>query len=180
MLRERKVVVCGCLLAWAACAEGAIWLDVPFVKQEKNGCGAASLAMVIGYWARNGSERSIPEQDPRQIQQALYSRDAGGIRSGDMERYLRQNGFFTFVFQGEWNDLERHLSKGRPLVVCLNESRGGPLHYVVVAGLVPNEHVVLVNDPARRKLLKMGEAEFQKDWNSTSRWTLLAVPRPGR
>ena len=27
-----------------------VWLDVPFVKQEKDGCGAASIAMVMQYW----------------------------------------------------------------------------------------------------------------------------------
>jgi len=27
-----------------------IWLDIPFVKQEKDGCGAASIAMVMQYW----------------------------------------------------------------------------------------------------------------------------------
>jgi hypothetical protein len=26
-----------------------VWLDVPFVSQEKNGCGAASIAMVVRY-----------------------------------------------------------------------------------------------------------------------------------
>ena len=29
-----------------------VWLDVPFVKQEKNGCGAASIAMVMQFWQR--------------------------------------------------------------------------------------------------------------------------------
>ena len=28
-----------------------IWLDVPFVPQEKNGCGAAVIAMVMDYWS---------------------------------------------------------------------------------------------------------------------------------
>jgi len=27
-----------------------LWLDVPYIHQEKDGCGAASLAMVLRYW----------------------------------------------------------------------------------------------------------------------------------
>jgi len=27
-----------------------VWLDVPFVKQEKEGCGSASVAMIMQYW----------------------------------------------------------------------------------------------------------------------------------
>jgi len=31
------------------CPDARVWLDVPFVKQEKDGCGAASIAMVMQY-----------------------------------------------------------------------------------------------------------------------------------
>ena len=36
-------------LCWPRTFAG-VWLDVPFVKQEKDGCGAASIAMVMQYW----------------------------------------------------------------------------------------------------------------------------------
>ena len=39
--------VCGSL---PAADLPGVWLDVPFVKQEKDGCGAASIAMVMQYW----------------------------------------------------------------------------------------------------------------------------------
>ena len=29
-----------------------VQLDVPFLRQKKNGCGAASVAMVLHYWER--------------------------------------------------------------------------------------------------------------------------------
>src|SRR5207248_6187286 len=37
---------------FAVVASGAagFWLDVPYVHQEKDGCGSASLAMVLRYW----------------------------------------------------------------------------------------------------------------------------------
>jgi uncharacterized protein YvpB len=84
------------------------------------------------------------------------------------------------VFHGDWQDLEQHLAKGRPLMVCLREGRTGPLHYVVVSGLDTRHNVVLVNDPARRKLLKVERGVFETDWTGSDRWTLLAVPQQSR
>jgi predicted double-glycine peptidase len=91
-----------------------------------------------------------------------------------MEGYFREKGFQTFAFRGEWADLQNHIEKGRPLIVCLKE--GAPLHYVVVAGV--DAGFVMLNDPARRKLLKLDRAAFVRDWKD--RWTLLAVPRQAR
>ena len=52
-----------------------------------------------------------------------------------------------------------------------------PSHYVVVAGLDWRQDLVMVNDPARRKLLKIDRATFERDWEIADRWTLLALPR---
>ena len=158
-------------LVWAE--SGALWVDVPFVGQEKNGCGAASIAMLLRYWSHENA-------DPHQIYEALYSGDALGIRGAEVERFLREKGFRTFVFQGAWADIEQHLAKGRPLMVCLNEGRAGPRHYVVVAGIDPARNLVLINDPARRKLLKIERGVFEKDWSAAERWTLLALPQHAR
>jgi len=35
----------------------------------------------------------------------------------------------------------------------------------------------MVNDPARRKLLKIDRATFERYWEIADRWTLLALPR---
>ena len=161
------------LLPLVSAEASAIWLDVPFVKQEANGCGAAAIAMLMRYWSRE-------DADPHKIYQALYSREVQGIRGGDVERFLHTAGFQTFVFRGEWQDLEQHLAKGRPLMVCLHEGRSGPFHYVVVAGVDTSQNVVSINDPARRKLLKVERGMFEKDWTAADRWTLLAVPQQPR
>src|SRR5438093_182816 len=108
------------LSLWFSMALGAEWLDVPFVRQEKNGCGAASISMVMRYWSRSGAAA-----DPATIQSALYSAEARGIHGRDVEGYFREHGFTTFLFKGAWSDVEQHLAKGRPLLVCLQESRAG-------------------------------------------------------
>jgi ABC-type bacteriocin/lantibiotic exporter with double-glycine peptidase domain len=167
------MVLCGVLLG----ADSAgMWLDVPFVQQQKNGCGAASIAMVMQYWQRQKGEPENPDADPVHIQRILYSDAVHGIYASDMERYFEHNGFRAFAFRGEWPDLHQHLSQGRPLIVALKPGSGAPLHYVVVAGLDEERALVLMNDPAQRKLLKANRPRFEQEWKAAERWTLLAVP----
>jgi uncharacterized protein YvpB len=48
---------------------------------------------------------------------------------------------------------------------------------LVIAGLNWQDGTILVNDPAQRKLLKEDRATFEREWNATGKWTLLAVPQ---
>ena len=163
----------------AATQQSAVWVDLPFIRQEKRACGAASVAMVMQYWIREGFLGIPAEQaEPDRVHAAIYSSQAQGTPASDLERYLREHGFQTFTFRGEWEDLRQHLSKGRPLIVCLKPGGRDPLHYVVVAG-VEGEYV-LVNDPARRKLTKFRRQSFEAEWKGTNFWTLLAVPSEER
>jgi len=169
-----SILLCsGCAL-FAADVPG-VWLDVPFVKQQKDGCGAASLAMVMQYWQHQQNKPASEDSDAVRIQHLLYSAKVHGIYASDMERYLREKGFRTFTIRGEWHDLQQHLDKGRPLIVALKPSDGASLHYVVVTGIDPEQ--VIVNDPAQRKLLKQDRPAFEREWSATDRWTLLAVPQ---
>ena len=50
------VTVSACRAVAAGIAN--LWLDVPFVPQQKDGCGAASIAMVMQYWEQHEAGRS--------------------------------------------------------------------------------------------------------------------------
>jgi ABC-type bacteriocin/lantibiotic exporter with double-glycine peptidase domain len=184
MLRLFAPLVAGLYLAsavWAGQPPG-VWLDVPFIRQEKNGCGAATIAMVMQYWRRQPGHQAPlggeGKDDPSEIQRALYSPSAEGIYASSMEQYFRQHGFRTFAFAADWDLLKEHLEKGRPLIVALRSGRSS-LHYVVVTGLDWEQNVVLKNDPAERKLLKQDRSAFEKEWKAAGNWTLLAVPQQG-
>ena len=151
-----------------------MWLDVPFVPQEKNACGAAALAMVMQYWDQQ--QGRAPTADAKQIEDAIYSPEARGIFASEMRQYLEQNGYRAFAFHGELSDLQQHLEKGRPLIVALVPPSSDP-HYVVIAGIDLRERVVIKNDPAERKLLKQDIGSFEQQWKAAGNWTLLAVPR---
>jgi ABC-type bacteriocin/lantibiotic exporter with double-glycine peptidase domain len=168
------------LLLSAAGAPGgtqAIWLDVPFVAQEENGCGAACVAMVMKYW-RDRTVATAPLPSDSDIYAALSPDPRGGTRASDLVRYLTERGFQAFAFAGTWDDLEQHLRKGRPLIAGLKKGSGAvPFHFVVIAGLDRGEDLILVNDPARRKLSKLSRADFDREWKGCGNWTLLALPR---
>src|SRR5215472_8795925 len=183
---QRRIILCLCGFVFAAtiftanlsAAAPGVWLDVPFIKQEKDGCGAASIAMVMQYWSKQKAQPAHASADPVAIQRALFSSREHGIRASDMERYFQQHGFQTFAFTGTWDDLKQHLEKGRPLIVALKPSAlERSLHYVVVVGADPEQGIVYLNDAAERKLLKQERSTFEKQWSAAGRWTLLAVPK---
>jgi predicted double-glycine peptidase len=184
IFRVAVLLVGVCAVLLAADLPG-VWLDVPFVKQEKDGCGAASIAMVMQYWQAQQGQPANDASDASQIQRTLYSAKAHGIYASDMERYLQEKGFRTFTIRGEWEDLKQHLEKGRPLIVALKPVAlkpvalkpvsGGALHYVVVTGVGPE--MVMVNDPAQRKLLQQDQSSFEREWSAAGKWTLLALPQ---
>ncbi|HEV2134827.1 MAG TPA: C39 family peptidase [Terracidiphilus sp.] len=165
-----------CSAALAADAVN-IWLDVPFVRQQKDGCGAASISMVMQYWQQHQGLPASSDAAYDRIQGKLYSPRAHGIYASAMQSYFRQNGYRVFAFSGKWTDIERELRNGRPLIAALKPVAGSKeLHYVVVVGLDQPDQLVLVNDPDQRKLLKEDQSTFGRDWKATGNWILLAVP----
>src|SRR5579872_2017478 len=102
--RSRKAGSLGlafCLMAFAVAATAAapaIWLDVPFVRQPEEGCGAASLSMVMQYWLKQENRAPDSVVEVAKIQSALNSPEAHGIYASAMQAYLREHGFQAFAF----------------------------------------------------------------------------------
>ncbi len=178
-MRSLRAVVLSLALAGLGWSQSAsLWIDVPFSRQTKDGCGSASLSMVMRYWDRQRTVSNDPAADPDAIQSTLYSAQAKGIYASSMQKYLRDAGYQVFAFAGEWSDLERHLAKGRPLIVALKASGAqGPLHYVVVVGIDTAQSFVFVNDPAQQRMLRLSRQGFESEWKGSRNWTLLAVPQ---
>jgi len=184
-MSRRLGITAVALLALSSCAASfaseltGLWLDVPFVPQQRDGCGAASIAMVMQYWEQKQGQPFDPEADSAKILGALYSQSAHGIFASAMVRYFQQNGYRAFAFAGGQADLMSQLQQGRPLIVALKPGVGPSLHYVVVVGLDEPRKLVLVNDPAQRKLLKEDQSQFEREWKAAGHWILLAVPEAG-
>lgn len=155
-------------LSLAAADAGGPPLQVPFVRQMENGCGAASVAMVVRYWGL--------DKPPDQIYRDLYQPEQKGILLADMKRYLEQSGFQAYTLRGEFNDLERHSAKGRPVIVALKKNRAQRLHFAVLLGVESGR--VWLNDPTRKKATRVKREDFLRQWDAAERWMLVAAPRP--
>jgi predicted double-glycine peptidase len=173
---NRKFLLAALLIGVIA-AQEVVTLPVPFVKQTKEGCGSAAIAMIVEYWRDQLPMAGIPPADAASIQERLHAPEAKGIYGSDMEAYFRATGFHAFRFKAETSDLLEHLSRGRPIIVCLQPARRAPLHYVVVAGFDPAKKTFLLNDPARGKFLREESSRFLKSWKGTGNWAMLAVPK---
>src|ERR1700752_2321699 len=139
-MRIRRVAAAGLLSAAItafAQLNAGIWVDVPFVHQPPEGCGAASMAMIMQYWAGQLKTPAGEESDVAAIQRALYSRKAHGIEASAMQQYFQAHGFRVFAINGTWEDLEEQLRKGRPLIVAIRPPDQRQLHYVVIDGVDP-------------------------------------------
>jgi ABC-type bacteriocin/lantibiotic exporter with double-glycine peptidase domain len=157
-------------------ATGGVWLDVPYAAGPDRACGSAVAWMVTAYWAQN---RGTPDRVPpvEETHERLFRPLKEGVTTGDLEAYFKGLGFRTFAFSATLADVEHHLRRGRPLIVILEPAGpGAPLHYVTIAGIDPGRNLILLNDPAGRKLQKMDLRRFERQWQGTGRWTLLAVP----
>jgi ABC-type bacteriocin/lantibiotic exporter with double-glycine peptidase domain len=151
------------ILALAAVVE----LGVPYVPQEKDTCGAAALAMVLGYW---GS--TTPHDE---IAAALREPELRGIRGERLAAFARDRGLFALAYEGDMAQLREYVAKGRPLIVAWRIGRGR-FHDVVVVGL--EEGALVVHDPAEGASRRVAARDFEERWAGAAHWTLLVMPAP--
>ncbi len=159
-------------------ATAAIALRTPYIQQSREGCGSASIAMVMQYWDAQLHQPIAANAKVGNIQAQLYSRAEQGIRASSMEAYLRAQGYRVFAFPGQWSDLAHHLALGRPLIVSLAASGAhGPLHFAVVTGIDATLGYIYIHDPARKPMLRLSREGFESEWKGAHNWMLLAVPQ---
>jgi predicted double-glycine peptidase len=160
----------------AAAASLAASLDVPYVRQQKQGCGAAAVAMVMQYWQIQGVPLRARAADPMFVYQMLYDPSLRGESGADMMRYLRDHAFDAFGIDADWNDVAGNLARGRPVILCVrpNGSRNS-LHFVVAVGL-DDDGRVTIHDPARGPNLRMRVSSLDQEWRGSGRWALVAAP----
>jgi tetratricopeptide (TPR) repeat protein len=148
-------------------ALAAVVLNVPFVAQEKDTCGAASLAMVLAYWGQPVAHDEIAA--------ALLQKELHGIPGSELERFARDRGLTATAYKGDLGNLREFVAKGRPLIVAWDMGHGR-FHDVVVVGTDGDD--IIVNDPARGASRREGAETFEERWRGAGYWTLL-VTRAG-
>jgi predicted double-glycine peptidase len=176
-MHPHRAVLMLAAAALVAAGTAEVRLEVPFIRQDKDGCGAAAAAMVMRYWSAHGAKVSEQGSDPEVIRARLHSPSARGIYGTELQRYLEGQGFQAFVVNTTLADLEHHLSRGRPLITAIRPRGSRDFHYVVVTGYDGGAGEVILHDSARGAWIREKTAKFDRLWRATGHWTLLALPR---
>jgi len=141
-------------------------LDVPFVAQKKDTCGAAALAMVLRYW---GDAVSHDE-----VARTLLTPELYGIAGSRLAEFARGRGLEAVAYRGDMANLRDFVGKGRPLIVAWDMGRGR-FHDVVVVGFDPDRDTVIVHNPAEGAARPVKSGKFEKLWQGSGFWTLLVA-----
>jgi len=101
----------------------APWLEISVRRAVGIAVRRASIAMVMQYWNAHQPGADSRASDERVIYEALPAIRGKGIAGDALRRYLELHNFDAHVFNGELDDLRRHLSQGRPVVVWPGAAR---------------------------------------------------------
>ena len=143
---------------------------VPEVRQvAREDCGAASLAMVLGYWGRVVPRREL----------AVVPGSEQGFRAATLRDFARRQGLQAFLIPGQLDDLERELQRGHPVLVGLVKRYGQRAypHYEVVVGMSRRTQRILALDPASGLRVDSREG-FAAEWAAAGQVALVVYPPP--
>ncbi len=144
-------------------------LEVPYVKQEKNFCGPASLAMVLMYWGSTVSQYEIGER--------VQNKEKKGVWGEDLKSVAENLGFNAFIYSSDINNIKENLSKGRPIIVPLTSGSSSNFHFVLIVGVSSTNSKLIYHDPAEESFSVIDIEEFITKWKPSNYWALLVVPK---
>jgi ABC-type bacteriocin/lantibiotic exporter with double-glycine peptidase domain len=141
--------------------------SVPVVLQEEmTDCGAASLAMVLSHWKLGTTLEDVTRKCPMIPEK--------GIRAKDLRDYAKACGLRSYLIHGRWEDLQKEVGLGRPLIVGLVKPDGSGIitHYEVVAAIHPELQSIVTIDPARG-WCRNSRSAFCREWEPAGFLTLV-------
>jgi ABC-type bacteriocin/lantibiotic exporter with double-glycine peptidase domain len=153
-----------------AAALATVLLDVPFVPQQKDTCGAAALAMVLRYWGQPA--------DQAEIAAALLRPELQGIQGSELAAFARARGMLAVAYEGDLAQLRDYVTKGRPVIVAWKMARDR-YHDVVVVGFDEARRELVVHDPDLGAARRIAEKTFERQWAGAGHWALLVLPKEG-
>ena len=151
-------------------SEGRYIEGVAFVEQEKNWCGPASLASVVGFWGKPESQGTIAEK--------VYLKSARGTLTVDMEGYASKLGFWSSAYEGSVEDAKEKLSMGIPLITLQKSKKYffvSKNHYLVLLGYDDKRRCFIAHT-GRKENEIIPYKKFIKSWKRADFWTLVTCP----
>ena len=145
-------------------------LPVPVIRQQKERCGPAALAMVLRYY---GAAPSAVAEADRAYDHALH-----GTLITDLAAAARRGGYAAEIGTLTSDALVALLARGVPPIL-LFQSGAGPLergHYGVIVGFDPARERFAMNDGGG-STHELSRASLEKRWSGSDHHALI-VTRP--
>lgn len=145
---------------------------VPFFPQDDYQCGPAALAMTA---AAAGAQVT-----PEQLVSQVYLPGRQGSLQLEMLAAGRRLGLVTHRIRPDLETLLQEVAAGNPVVVLQNLSfQFAPVwHYAVAVGFDRGSNTIVLHS-GRTENLEMSLHAFERTWERSERWAMLAMP-PGR
>lgn len=136
--------------------------DVPFIKQEKNHCGPASLAMVM--------KQANLHVDLKELTQQTMTTSMEGTFQSEMLSAARRQGLMT-ILVSDFKSILQEIENDHPVIVFQNLgfSFKPQWHYAVAIGFDLNgPDIYLPNDKQDMRM-------FERSWILGGQWALVIL-----
>jgi len=142
--------------------------NVPYLRQKREHCGPASLAMVLGYYNVILSQEELAEE--------FYRKEISGSLNLDLLISARRHGFDAATPEGSLSLLKRYISSNVPIIIMVSSSPGSnKYHFMVVFGYDDTHELFRIHS-GRTRDGTIGYNELDRIWEPTGKW-MLAVER---
>jgi ABC-type bacteriocin/lantibiotic exporter with double-glycine peptidase domain len=165
---------CGILpLRRADLSSHAVVLETPQDRQDElYDCGLAAISALCGYY-----HVEIPDSERTELARLAATNE--GLSGSELRDALRRCGMEVYLFEGSIRgsptSLQTNILAHRPMLV-LTELAGNN-HYGLVIGFDPDFDSIVLLDPVLGRVV-MDSGNFDRRWEPTHRFALLAVPAP--
>jgi hypothetical protein len=122
--------------------------------------------MVLAYW--------VVSLSPHELESAFSSATSDGVKARDLRDFARKKGLKSYLIHGQWEDLEKEVRQGRPVIVGLVKPyvSGGLTHYEVVVAIHPDQKKVVTLDPGRG-WRQNSQDGFRLEWEPAGYLTMV-------
>lgn len=142
---------------------------VPYLRQQREYCGPATLAMVFKYYNVH-----IPQEE---LAGEIYRKELDGALNLDMLIAARKHGFGAHTPEGSLRALKEYIAREIPVIVLVSS---GPdtdqYHFMVVYGYDDAKKIFRIHS-GRRKAGAIGYQEFSRVWEPAGKWMLVVEQR---
>mgnify|MGYP001825518795 CR=1 FL=1 len=143
-------------------------LDVPFVQQQTNTCGPASLAMLLQW---NGRQATAEE-----LVREVFAPERSGTLQLSLVAAARERGLLAYPIAGR-EQLLAELGAGHPVIVLQQLARFGKprWHYAVATGHTSGGEWIRLHSGTHPSVWQRAW-RFSRSWARADAWGLLVLP----